>query len=172
LGLIGLQRDGIGLALSSEMIRPRNSYTRLAIRHRDFEVWFSITSPHSMRFRRQIALQLFRAIKPTAQRLSYLFITHSDAHPLQALNAIRRGVRSLGASADLSKVGVRYRLRRLKVGLTVREVADLAKVDFSQLSRIERGLCEPRLRTQIKLERVLFPKVQSNPISGEGDRGV
>jgi hypothetical protein len=113
-----------------------------------------------------MALQIFKAVKPTLRAITESYAVHEDAHLLTFLNASTHPL-GLKETAAIDRPGLRIRLRRLEIGLTLRELAKLVKIDYSQLSKIERGLCLPQPRTLSKLERLLSPKCvpknQPNP---------
>jgi transcriptional regulator with XRE-family HTH domain len=51
--------------------------------------------------------------------------------------------------------GARLRHRRFELGLTLEQVAERAEIDFSNLSKMERGIWGARPSTVHKLARVL-----------------
>lgn len=55
----------------------------------------------------------------------------------------------------MEELGARLRTRRYELGLTLEEVAERAQMDFSNLSRLERGRQNARPGTVHKLARAL-----------------
>ncbi len=51
--------------------------------------------------------------------------------------------------------GARLRSRRFELGLTLEQVAERAEIDFSNLSKMERGIWGARPKTVHKLAMVL-----------------
>ncbi|MBY0471831.1 helix-turn-helix domain-containing protein [bacterium] len=147
---------------------PSTQHTRLWVSQPHSQFIFTIRSRMPMAYRRQIALEIFRAIKPVIRNIYEAYLVHSDAHWMTFLHAQKRILTTKKATQKSKNQGLHLRLRRLELGLTLRELAAVSKVDYSQLSLIERGYVIPRPRTYYKLKRVLFPKnSQPNPTKGE-----
>ena len=143
------------------MTDPKRLRTRLVLSYRGLQITLTIWSPLPMVYRRQIALELFRAIKTTLRGISSAHIGHSDGHVLNVLNETSRALSSRGASVGNENPGLRYRLRRQELGLTLRKASEVLDMDYSLLSRVERGKFKLSSKSLFKLERFLFSDFNS-----------
>jgi len=94
----------------------------------------------------------------STERWSY--IIHDDAKcPLHLLKAVERGIHP--SSSSQSDLGLRYRLRRLELGLTLKDLSRSTGLTTARLSLVERGHCRPYAKTIQKLETTLFPQSET-----------
>jgi hypothetical protein len=133
---------------------PHPPETRLILTTHQCRIWIYIQSRHPKGFRRQIALQIFRRLKPVLRILKHAYLNHDDNHFMSFPKAFEDGFQGRGFVLSPEHPGLKLRLERLKLGLTVREAADRSGIHFSHLSLVETGRKRPRTSTILKLEQV------------------
>lgn len=111
----------------------------------------------SPRERRAVALAFFRQIRPFIDYFSSTRLSHFDNIPNFDRDE-ERGVfdpRSPTFNDPIAQRGFEIRMRRLSLGFSQEQLAKIAELSVSQLSKVERGLCRPHAYTLIRLERAL-----------------
>jgi DNA-binding XRE family transcriptional regulator len=147
---------------SPRRIRPNyrrfRSSTHLLIKTAFFSVRFTVEGRLTMRQRRAIALALARDNLSKLECLRETRILHSDGDFSPLTQDYWRGISLAQAptlASDNGKLGVIIRIRRLALGLTQAELARLAGLTRTHLSRIERGHFLPLASNVYALEKVL-----------------
>lgn len=59
-------------------------------------------------------------------------------------------------------VGYLIKQKRIRAGLTQKELADLCEIDQSDISKIEKGLANPSIKTLIRIANGLHAKIDIN----------
>jgi transcriptional regulator with XRE-family HTH domain len=130
---------------------------------KDSKLWFRkpgalfelrVRTNKTKKFRRQVLLLLFRAMKKELRELSTLELTHSDASLWAICRDMDRRVslhQSMNLDTNEETQGFEIRMKRLHYGFTQKEFAELVGIARVHLSRLERGRVKmsPRTRTAI-----------------------
>lgn len=80
----------------------------------------------------------------------------------------RNGTNGNGISGDALDLGIKLRSIRSRLGLSVREAAQLASLSPSMLSKVERGLAQLSLSALIRLSKAYGVKVGDLIDTGDG----
>lgn len=118
------------------------------------------------RERRQLALAISKmASKTFGAFLGPNWITHPDGYWANIERDEGREIplnRAASFETDEARFGFEIRMRRLKAGLSQRELARRAGLDHSHLSLLERGRCRMRESTFARIHNAL-KDVESRP---------
>jgi transcriptional regulator with XRE-family HTH domain len=140
---------------------PMNELPPSVLSRRFSKVWFryagvlirvEVRSERSKKFRRQVLLLLFRAMKKSLRDLEALELTHGDSSIWAVCRDMDRRVslhQALDLDTNAETQGFEIRLKRLHFGLTQEDFAKLSGISRVQISRLERGRMEMTPRTRI-----------------------
>jgi DNA-binding XRE family transcriptional regulator len=107
---------------------------------RDLEVRIKFRSQWRRKHRRAVLLALFRAAKEHIRHLVLYDLYHNDESVEARISRLIRGLKgtdALARTTEAQEDGYMIRILRTKCGLTQKELAKLAGVDQSFISRIE-----------------------------------
>jgi len=136
-----------------------------------------------MRMRRRLLVFIIQLLKPALSTYRLAFgptqisvghIRHLDEHPLNDYRHDDRGVsqrsKQLIAANPSENYGFQLRLRRLELGLTQTDLAELVGIQKTHLCEIELGYHRPHSKTENKIQRTLndlTKKLFSLPFKGQ-----
>jgi DNA-binding XRE family transcriptional regulator len=147
-----------GIALAKAGVMHDTKITHLILSNHLARITFQIETSRSMRWRRTLALMIFRSIKPELRGIFRSYITHLDSHMLTWINQELRGIslhQALSVSSPIEQFGFGIRMKRLEFGWSQQELARRARISRSRLSQLEHGHAEVSDRTRVLLLNAL-----------------
>lgn len=135
--------------------------TELRISSPGLRITFILEGPSSFRLRKALALAIFGDLDARLQVLGNSWIRHhfESRRPSHADPSLDEAPFSLlqapTIATPLGRLGFIVRAKRLTLGLTQDELARLARLRRTHLSRVERGFHLPHEDTLLALERAL-----------------
>jgi DNA-binding XRE family transcriptional regulator len=138
--------------MSAKLKFTRNPYglTTLELQSKDFDLELKLVSRLSKRERRAIIRGFLRHIKPWLAHLRDGAIDHPNCAIIRSTRARQRGIsKDQGLLFDdpRAKLGYEIRMKRLRMGLTQKDLATKLKISRPHLSSMERGQFTPRAKT-------------------------
>ncbi|MGK5085910.1 helix-turn-helix transcriptional regulator [Bdellovibrionota bacterium FG-1] len=126
-------------------------------------VRITITSRLSARHRRTFALSFLRLFRPWVERHFRASLVH-EAPIIDFQKSEDQGIPLFSSASDGDALhrGYELRMRRLDLGLTLRDLARASGVGISHLSDLERGLFNPRPLTLRRIDNALLD-FRTNP---------
>lgn len=146
---------------------PKIRESILTIYYREMKVEIKVSELGAMSGRRSLLLLFYRQLKPLLRRLDTGEIRHRDEHPLNQFRLEERHLNLVQAprvDTPEGRLGLRIRLRRTALGLTLAELGKLAQANPGHLSELERGRFRPRASLLKRIGAVLYFKNDSRDL--------
>lgn len=132
--------------------------TTLELAGPDSELQLKFLSRLGKRERRAVVRSSLVQIRPWIQHFTEAAVDHSGDGLIRDRRATRRGVKvphSNTVSSLPGKLGFEIRMKRLELGLTQSQLAQMAGIRRSHLSDLERGIYLPNFGTWTEITRAL-----------------